>query len=71
MANLFDNVISGARAGGIIGAAIDGLFITGATIVAGPVGFAEATELVISKEAIGTLTGAGAGVVKTIIENKL
>ena len=70
MERLFDNIISGATAGGIIGTALDGLVITGATVVAGPLGFVEATKMVISKEAVGTLVGAGIGALKTVLSEK-
>ncbi len=66
MSELFGNVIEGATAGGLIGAALDGLFIAGATLVAGPVGFAAATTAAVSKTAAGTLIGGAAGVAKTI-----
>ena len=68
MSRLFENIIAGAAAGNIIGAAFDGLVITGATIVAGPVGFTAATTAVVSKSAAGTLIGGAAGVAKTIFE---
>ena len=68
MSRLFENIIEGATAGGLIGAALDGLFIAGATLVGGPVGFAATTTTVASKAAACTLAGAGAGVVKTIKE---
>lgn len=68
MSRLFENVISGATAGGLIGAAFDGLVIAGATLLAGPVGFATATTAVASKAAAGTLIGGAAGVAKTIKE---
>ena len=70
MRNLFSNVIEGATAGGLIGAALDGLAIVGATVVAGPVGFATATTAVVSKAAAGTLIGGGAGVIKSIKEKE-
>ena len=70
MNRLFENVIEGATAGGLIGAALDGLLITGATLVAGPAGFAAATTIAVSKTAAGTLIGGGAGVAKTIAEEK-
>ncbi len=68
MGRLFENIISGATAGAVIGGALDALAITGATIVAGPVGLAAATTAVASKEAVGTIIGGVAGVVKTIVE---
>ena len=68
MSRLFENVIAGATAGGMLGAAFDALAITGATIVAGPVGFAAATTAATGKTATGTLIGGAAGVAKTIIE---
>ena len=70
MSRLFENVIEGATAGGIIGAALDTIFVIGATVIAGPVGLVSATEVVASKTAICTLVGGGAGVVKTIEEEK-
>ncbi|NLC20157.1 MAG: hypothetical protein GX757_13265 [Clostridiales bacterium] len=68
MGRLFQNVIEGATAGGLIGAALDGLFIAGATIVAGPVGFVAATSATVSKTAVCTLAGGAAGAIKTIKE---
>ena len=38
MGRLFENIIEGATAGGLIGAALDGLFIAGSPFFAGPVG---------------------------------
>lgn len=70
MNKLFENVIAGATAGGMIGAALDALYIGGATIVAGPAGFFAATSAVASKAAAGTLIGGGMGVVKTIKEER-
>ena len=68
MSRLFENVIAGATAGGMLGAALDALAITGPTIVAGPVGFVAATTAAAGKSATGTLIGGAAGVVKTVIE---
>lgn len=68
MGRLFQNIIEGATAGGLIGAALDGLFIAGATIVGGPVGFMAATTATVSKTAVCTLAGGAAGVIKTINE---
>jgi hypothetical protein len=68
MGRLFQNIIEGATAGGLIGAALDGLFIAGATIVGGPVGFMAATTATVSKTAACTLAGGAAGVIKTINE---
>ena len=68
MSRLFENVIAGATAGGMLGAALDALAITGATVVAGPVGFVTATTASTGKAAAGTLIGGAAGVVKTFIE---
>ena len=62
--------MKGASAGAMIGGALDTLTIAGATIVAGPVGFAAATTVVASKAAAGTVIGGVAGVVKTISEEK-
>jgi hypothetical protein len=68
MSRLLSNMIEGACVGGIIGGAIDALAIGGATLAAGPVGFVVATSVVSSKVAIGTLIGAGSGVVRTVKE---
>ncbi len=68
MSRLFENIIEGATAGGLVGASLDGLVIAGATLFAGPVGFATATTAVVSKAAAGTLIGGAAGVAKTIKE---
>ena len=65
---LISNIIEGATAGSIIGAALDGLFIAGATVVGGPVGFALAAKVTVSKTALGTLIGAGEGIVKTVYD---
>ena len=70
MSRLFENIMEGATAGRLIGAAYDGLVIGGATLIAGPVGFAAATKVVVSKEAAGTIIGGAAGVVKTIKEEE-
>ncbi len=69
MSKLFRNMITGAVAGNLIGAAMDGLIITGASLLAGPVGFAAATKVVVSKAAAGTLIGSAAGVAKTAKED--
>ena len=68
MGRLFQNIIEGATAGGIIGGALDALLVVGATVVAGPVGFAAMTTAVASKTAACTLGGAALGVAKTIKE---
>ena len=65
---LLSNVIDGCTAGGLIGAALDGVTIIGASMIGGPVGFAAASKWVASKTAIGTLVGGTAGVVKTVQE---
>ena len=70
MGRLFENIISGATAGAMIGGALDALAITSATIVAGPVGLAAAATAVAGKEAAGTIIGGVAGVVKTIVEKE-
>ena len=69
MSNLFTNIIEGATAGGLLGAAADGLFVAGATIIGGPIGLATSTSIVASKEAAGALIGGGAGLIKTIVED--
>ena len=70
MSKLFDNMLDGAKVGGIIGGALDMLIVGSATAAAGPVGFALSSKLVISKTAAGTLIGSGVGVVKTVSEKK-
>ena len=70
MSKLFENMATGAMVGGTIGKALDALVIGGATVVAGPVGFAMAAKVAICKEAAGTLIGSGAGVVKTFVDGR-
>ena len=70
MSRLFENIEAGAKLGGMIGWALDALIIGGATVVAGPVGLAMAAKATVCKEAAGTLIGGGAGVVKTIVEER-
>lgn len=70
MGRLFQNIIEGATAGGLIGAALDGLFIAGATVIGGPVGLVAATTATVSKTAACTLAGGAAGVIKTFKEEE-
>ena len=67
MSKLFENIIEGATVGGLIAATVNGLVISGATLVAGPVGFAAATTAVAVKTA-GAIIGGASGVAKTIKE---